>query len=232
PTLSLHAALPVWAGVEGIGAQERERLRVDGAGAGQGGVDVGGAAGRGVHGRVQQRVARAEVPGDHVPRAEHGDVRDPADVQHRGALPCRVAQQQLVEDGHQRRALTAGGDIARAQVVQHGGGGRLGEAGGVADLQGGVHAPVARDVVVEGLAVEGDQVGAAVAGEHAGGGLREGGAGRGVEPVPGGDVGRGGRQHGAQRVAGGGGPGLLADVQQAGAQGGGVLRVAVELCQD
>src|SRR5699024_4674356 len=130
----------------------------------------------------------------------------------------------------QRGPVAAGGDVGTAQVVEDGHAGGRGETARVPDLQGAEDVAVP-DLVVEGLAVGGDQVGAAVGGQDPSGRGREGLAHRGMQAAPGGDV-RGGRgQHGAQGIAGGGGPGLLAHVQQVGAQGGGAVRGARELDQ-
>src|SRR5699024_4503180 len=198
-----------------------------------GGVDVGGPAGGGVDGGIQQGVARPEVAGEHLVArdpADQAQVGDPADVQHRGATSLVGAQQQLVQQRGQRGPVAAGGDVGTAQVVEDGHAGGRGETARVPDLQGAEDVAVP-DLVVEGLAVGGGQVGAAVGGQDPSGRGREGRAQRGMQAAPGGDV-RGGRgQHGAQGIAGGGGPGLLAHVQQVGAQGGGAVRGARELDQ-
>src|SRR5699024_1345765 len=102
-----------------------------------------------------------------------------------------VAQQQLVQQRGERCTLAAGGDVGGAQVVQDGQARSGGEAGGVADLEGRADAAVLAHVVVEGLAVGRDQVGAAVGGEDPCGGRGEGIADRGVQAVPGRDAGGG-----------------------------------------
>ena len=48
---------------------------------------------------------------------------------------ARMAEQQVIDEGHQRRALAAGGDIARAEIGDHGDAGALGDHGRFADLQ-------------------------------------------------------------------------------------------------
>ena len=48
---------------------------------------------------------------------------------------ARMAEEQVIDEGHQGRALTAGGDIARAEIGDHGDAGALGEDGRFAELQ-------------------------------------------------------------------------------------------------
>src|SRR5699024_3531226 len=161
--------------VERVAQQRREGRGVDGAGPGEGGADVGGPAGGGGDGGIQQGVARPEVAGEHLVAREQADqaqVGDPADVQHRGATSLVGAQQQLVQQRGQRGPVAAGGDVGTAQVVEDGHAGGRGETARVPDLQGAEDVAVP-DLVVEGLAVGGDQVGAAVGGQDPSGRGRE-----------------------------------------------------------
>src|SRR5690606_39940259 len=66
-------------------------------------------------GDVEQRVGGPGVVGEHVPGADDGDVRDPAEVERRrGALA--VGEDERVEVRGERRAVPAGGDVARPHV--------------------------------------------------------------------------------------------------------------------
>ena len=64
----------------------------------------------------------------------------------------RMAEQQVIDERHQRRALAAGGDVARAEVRDHRDAGAFGDHGRFADLQG-----VGAALVIDGLAVAADQ---------------------------------------------------------------------------
>ena len=105
---------------------------------------------------VDHHVAGSGVEGDDVfGRASgrnHRDVGDAADVERDAAAP-RVAEEQVIDVGDQRRALAAGGDVARAEIGDHRDAGALGEHGGFADLQS-----VGAAFVIDGLAVAADQL--------------------------------------------------------------------------
>jgi iron-sulfur cluster insertion protein len=68
--------------------------------------------------QVEQHVARAAVEADNLAAAacagQRGDVGDAADIDHGACLRC--AEDRSVECRHQRRALAAGGDVARAEI--------------------------------------------------------------------------------------------------------------------
>ena len=82
---------------------------------------------------------------------DHGDVGDAADVErHAGA--ARMAEEQVIDERHQGRALAAGGDIAGAEVGHHGDAGALGEDGRLAELE-----RVGAAFVEDGLSVAADE---------------------------------------------------------------------------
>ncbi len=156
--------------VVGLGQQVVQELGDGGAGAGEPPIDVevGGPVGDQPHGGVEQGVGRAGVEGQGIsPRAYDGHVGDPAEVERGGGL-VPLAQQQGVQDGGQRGALSARGDVGGARAREHGGPGGLGDPGGSAHLEGAVHGgPLGP--VEERLPVRGDQVGPAFGeGLHAG----------------------------------------------------------------
>ena len=69
-----------------------------------------------------------------------------------------MAEQQVVDERNQRRALAAGGDVARAEIGDHRDAGALGEHRRFADLQ-----RVGAAFVIDGLAVAADQLHRSVA---------------------------------------------------------------------
>ena len=88
--------------------------------------------------RVDHHVAGAGIERRHV----FG--RAPAGITVMLAMPpmlsatrvrARMAEQQVVDVGHQRRALAAGGDIARAEIRDHRDARALRDHRGFADLQ-------------------------------------------------------------------------------------------------
>ena len=87
---------------------------------------------------VDHHVARAGVEGEHVADLRPGrhprHVGDAADVLDRAA-PARMAEEQVVGVRDQRRALAAGGDVARAEVRHGRDAGPLGDDGRLADLE-------------------------------------------------------------------------------------------------
>ncbi len=106
--------------------------------------------------RVHHHVAGTGVEGDHVFARAAGrnrrDVGDAADVE-RDASFARMAEQKIVHVRHQRSALAAGGDVARAKIGNHRLARALGDHGSLADLQRGQAA-----FVIDGLAVTADQL--------------------------------------------------------------------------
>ena len=64
-----------------------------------------------------------------------------------------MAEEQVIDKRHQRRALTAGSDIARAKIGDHRNTCALREDGGLADLQG-----IGTAFVEDGLAVAADEL--------------------------------------------------------------------------
>ncbi len=109
--------------------------------------------------RVDQRVRGADVVGDEAVRADDGHVRDATEVQRRRDAGA-AAEQQLVEERHERRAVAARGDVADTDVGDDGRTGLLGDPGGLPDLQGAERVR-AVDPVVHGLAVRAHRVDAA-----------------------------------------------------------------------
>ena len=65
---------------------------------------------------------------------DDGDVGDAADVQH-GAAAARVAIEQIIAEGHERRALSADGHIRGTKIADRGHAGDRGDHSGFADLQ-------------------------------------------------------------------------------------------------
>ncbi|MNG07428.1 hypothetical protein D3C84_907280 [compost metagenome] len=101
---------------------------------------------------VQQDVARAAVePVYGPPRLDQAQVAEAAYVQYR-TMAAGVAEQGLVEGRNQWRALAASGDIAPAEITDHGNAGELSQESGVADLDG----ETAGGLVAHGLAVAAD----------------------------------------------------------------------------
>ena len=125
------------------------------------GVEALHAAAQPPGGMVDQRVARTRIKGQHglpLPAWRHpGDVADPADVLH-CAAQLLVAEQQRVAPRRQRRALAAGGDVARAKIGDGGDAETFGNDRRLAQLQRGPGVP-GRDLVPDGLAVRRHQVG-------------------------------------------------------------------------
>ncbi len=96
-----------------------------------------------------------------APARDGRDVGDAADVERHAAAP-RVAEEQVVHVGHQRRALPPGGDIARAKIGDDRHAGALRDHRGLADLQrAGDPAAEERNrfpFVIDGLPVAADQL--------------------------------------------------------------------------
>ena len=68
------------------------------------------------------------------------------------------AEQQVIDQRHQRRPLAAGGDVAHAEVADHRAAGALGDHRRLADLQRRAQAARGARVVHRGLAVRADEV--------------------------------------------------------------------------
>ena len=106
--------------------------------------------------RIDYHVAGAGVERDDLlrlcGRRDHGDVGDAADIEC-DACSLRVTEEQVIDKRNQRRALAAGGDIARTEIGDHRHAGSLRDDGGFADLQ-----RVLAAHVVDGLAVATDQI--------------------------------------------------------------------------
>ena len=94
--------------------------------------DAHGAFAPGIH----QRIRRARVEPAHVARdGQQREVRDAAEVEH-GARFVRVVQHRRVESGHERRALSAGGEIAAAEIGDGVDARAFGDDVAIADLPG------------------------------------------------------------------------------------------------
>ncbi len=152
-----------------IGEQAVEQVRSHSSGRSQRTVEVTRlrAARDPRGGDVQQAVAGAGVERERRSRVDEREVGDPAEVQ-RGRRRVAAAQPQDVECARERRALTAGCDVAGAQVGDDGHAGAFGDPGRLAEL----HRPergAALDPVEDRLPVADDQFGADVG--HGGGEL-------------------------------------------------------------
>ena len=105
---------------------------------------------------VEQRVARAGVAGDQgVGAIDIGDVGNAADIDHdHRPFPIQGLGQRAVIDRYEWRALPAGGDVGRAEIMHDRDMYRLGERAGVADL----HGHSLRGPMQHRLAVEADNI--------------------------------------------------------------------------
>ena len=105
--------------------------------------------------RIDHHVAGTGIERDHLVRGRagwnRGDVGDAADVQ-RHAMAPRMAEQQIIDERHERRALASGRNVGRTEIRDHRDAGALGDHAGFADLQRGDAA-----FVIDGLAVAADQ---------------------------------------------------------------------------
>ncbi len=114
--------------------------------------------------RVDHHVAWAGIEGDHLLRrraARNGrDVGDAADVEGHAAQAA-MAEQQVVHERNQRRAVPSGRNVPGTEIGDHRNSGSLRDHRGLADLQrAGDLAPQEADgraFVMNGLAVAGDQ---------------------------------------------------------------------------
>ncbi len=88
-----------------------------------------------------------------APGRQQGDIGDTADIDHHAVFAV-FAEQGRVKGRNQRRALSAGGDVAAAEIGHRGDAGALGDDAGVAELQG-IRDRALR-VVADGLAVAAD----------------------------------------------------------------------------
>jgi len=134
----------------------RDRLLIDAA---AGRIRAGGIAPFSValaHEVVDQRVAGAGVAGIGIGHAvEEGDVRDPADIEHRDRVRAvEHARERAMIDRHERRALPSRGDVGRAEITDDPDPERAREHGTVADL----HRQPALRPVQDGLAMKPDDV--------------------------------------------------------------------------
>src|SRR5258706_7085156 len=103
---------------------------------------------------IADAVARAGVERDELIEGRRagwdvGQVRDSADVEEH-PVPCRMAEENVVRKGHQRRPLPAGRAVGSSEIAYHVASGFGGDQGGVQPLDG------VGWVVEEGLAVGGD----------------------------------------------------------------------------
>ncbi|CAM5563626.1 hypothetical protein STENM223S_02115 [Streptomyces tendae] len=109
------------------------------------------------YGGVHQGVGGPGVEGQWLGAgSDDGDVGDAAQVEGGGDAGQR-GQGEDIGHGDQRRPLTADRDVPAAQVGDDGQTGRLGDPGGLAELEGAAHGAVL-DPVVHGLPVRDHQV--------------------------------------------------------------------------
>ena len=137
-----------------------EQPRIDRAPTGDRTVHVARSADEPSRQSVDEGVAGSRVPCHGIEgRAgrDERDVRDAADVERRDG-PVLLREQERVEEADQRRALAAGGDVARPEVGDDRSARALGDHRRLADLQARERAAVVVDRVVHGLAVRGDEV--------------------------------------------------------------------------
>ncbi len=105
---------------------------------------------------VEQRVAGSGIAGDQDIRAiDVGDVGDAADINHDDrAFALQRLRQRAVVDRHERRALPAGVDVGRAEIMHDRDVDRFRKRRAIADL----HGHLLRRPVQHGLAVESDDI--------------------------------------------------------------------------
>ena len=143
-----------------------EHRLVDAAGPGELPVAVARqcAAGEPPRQPVQRRVRRARVEPEDPRRVvvEHGEIGDPAEVEDRPAaarlLAASPAEQHRIGDRRQRRTLAAGGDVAGAEVGDHGAPRPDRDHVAVADLERRPDRPGDAAVMIDRLAVRADDV--------------------------------------------------------------------------
>ncbi|MNN00160.1 hypothetical protein D3C81_1127440 [compost metagenome] len=98
---------------------------------------------------VQQHITWATVEtGDRLAGPDKAEVAEAANVQH-CAITSPLFKQGFVKGGNQRCALSAGSDIAAAEIADHGDAGQLRQKGRVANL----HCETACRFVADGLAM-------------------------------------------------------------------------------
>ena len=103
---------------------------------------------------IQQAVAWPGIEADDRSVAhQHGDIGNAADIGD-DAVFGGGAKHLVVEGGHQRSALAAGGDVAAAKIRDHGDAGQFGEGVRIPDLPGERHLHVG--AVAQRLAVAAD----------------------------------------------------------------------------
>ena len=148
------------AAVEGFGEERGEQVLVNGSGCGECAVTVVAlpAAGDAAGEDVDECVGRARVEGDGVlTGGDDGDVRDSAEVEHRGRS-LDVGEQKGIEEPDERGALSHGGDVTGADVGEHGDSEAFGDERRLPELEGRGDASIG-DVVTDRLPVADDEVG-------------------------------------------------------------------------
>ena len=151
---------------EGMGKKLVQERRNQMAAARELGIPVEAqAAAREMRGeRVDDHVAGAGVEGENIARPRGGgneaEVGDAADVQ-RYSTDARMAIEKIVDEGHERRALAAGGHIRGTKIGDGGDASALGNDGRLGDLQGGGDGRAEKRgwsaLMVDGLAVGAEQ---------------------------------------------------------------------------
>src|SRR5699024_4687119 len=107
---------------------------------------------------VDEGVGRARVEGDGVlTGSDDGDVRDSAEVEHRGRS-FDLGEQQGIEQPDEWGTLSPGRDVARADIGEHGSTESFGDEGRLPELESRGDLAVG-DVVADGLSVADDEVG-------------------------------------------------------------------------
>jgi len=96
------------------------------------------ALGEAPHQGVHEHVPGAGIEPHHIlwSRASRNqrDVGDAADVQSHGTLPG-IPQQEIIDQGHERRALSPRSDVGRAEIRDHGSAGPLCDDGRLGNLE-------------------------------------------------------------------------------------------------
>ena len=174
-------------GEKGFVEQALQKCHVESARGGPVTIAIEGFAFSGLNPRIQQHIARAAIEaGDGLSGRQQRQVAEAADIQD-GARREIAGEQNFVKRRNEGRTLSAGSDVAAAEIGNHGDASQLGQQGGVADL----HGEASRRFVTDGLPVTADgadlaglqvqlseQQGDALCGESRPAMLGQGGAGQ------------------------------------------------------
>src|SRR5579863_3708238 len=115
--------------------------------------------------RIHHHVSRTGIESHHLMRLGRGgnrrDIRDAADIE-RHAPAARMAEEQVIDIRHKRRALAAGGNIPHAEIRYHWDPHLLGDHARLSDLQRSGYLPPEKAgrlaLMVDGLPVATDEL--------------------------------------------------------------------------